>query len=302
MHAVTGVFSYIGSYIARELLARGEAVKTLSRSPDPTHPLSSQVGFGRLHFDETALAEELRGASTLYNTYWIRFPRMGVSWESVVANTRTLLRAARVAGVSRVVHFSVANASSTSPYAYFRAKAAAEREVGASGLSHAIVRPTLVVGRDDVLLNNIAWALRRLPLFLIPGDGRYRVQPIAADDVARLAADLGSTVGDVTVDAAGPDEVSFEELVRAVRAAAGARCRIVGVPATLALVVASAAGRVVGDVIVTRNELHGLMDELLVSREPPAGTTPFHSWVAENGPALGHTFVSERRRNWGQPP
>ena len=302
MHAVTGAFSYTGSYIARELLARGESVKTLSRSPDPEHPLSAEISFGRLHFDETALAEELRGASTLYNTYWIRFPRAGVSWEAVLANTRTLLRAARAAGVSRVVHFSVSNASATSPYAYFRAKAAAEREVRASGLSHAIVRPTLVVGRDDVLLNNIAWAVRRIPLFLVAGDGRYRVQPITAEDVATLAADLGRTDGDVTLDAAGPDAVPFEELVRAVRAAVEARCAIVHAPPPLALLVATAAGRVVGDVVVTRDELHVLMDELLVSRDIPAGTTPFRSWLAGNGHLLGGAFVSDRRRNWRERP
>jgi uncharacterized protein YbjT (DUF2867 family) len=224
MHVVTGAFSYTGSYVAGELLSSGASVKTLSRAPDPAHPLSPKVAFGLLRFDEAALAAELRGVDTLYNTYWVRFEARGVTWESVLANTRVLLRAARTAGVRRVVHFSVSNASEASPYSYSRAKAAAEREVRNSGLSYAVVRPTLIVGRDDVLLNNIAWALRRLPLFLVPGDGRYRVQPIAVEDLARLGVDLGQGGDDVTCDAAGPDAVPFGQSAHGV-ASSTRRCR-----------------------------------------------------------------------------
>jgi nucleoside-diphosphate-sugar epimerase len=298
MHVVTGAFSYTGSYLARELLSRGESVKTLSRVPDPEHPLSSEVAFGRLHFDDAALTEELRGADTLFNTYWVRFEARRVTWDAVLANTRTLLRAARAAGVRRIVHFSVSNASQNSPYSYFCAKAAAEREVRESGLSHAIVRPTLIVGRDDVLLNNIAWALRRLPLFLVPGDGRYRVQPITVEDLARLAVDVGESTNDVTRDAAGANTVQFGELVHAISRAIGARSRILRAPMPLALLAASTAGRILRDVVVTRDELRALMDELLVSGEPPAGATGVYTWLAENGYALGRAFVPEFRRNW----
>jgi uncharacterized protein YbjT (DUF2867 family) len=301
MHVVTGAFSYTGSYVAGELLSSGASVKTLSRAPDPAHPLSPKVAFGLLRFDEAALAAELRGADTLYNTYWVRFEARGVTWESVLANTRVLLRAARTAGVRRVVHFSVSNASEASPYSYFRAKAAAEREVRNSGLSYAVVRPTLIVGRDDVLLNNIAWALRRLPLFLVPGDGRYRVQPIAVEDLARLGVDLGQGGDDVTCDAAGPDAVPFDELVHAIGRAVGARSRVVHAPMPLALLAARTAGRILGDVVVTRDELRALMDNLLASREPPAGATGFYDWLAENGHALGRAFVPEFKRNWNEP-
>jgi uncharacterized protein YbjT (DUF2867 family) len=301
MHVVTGAFSYTGSYVAQELLARGVEVKTLSRSPAPEHPLSPHVAFGRLHFDEAALTEDLRGASTLYITYWMRFAARGVSWETVIANTRMLLSAARAAQVRRVVYFSVSNASEDSPYAYFRAKAAAEQAVRESGLSHAILRPTLIVGRDDVLLNNIAWGLRRLPLFLVPGNGRYRVQPISVEDLATLAADVGRGEVDLTRDAAGPEAVPFGELVRSIATTVGARSRIIGAPVRLSLLVAGGAGRLLGDVVVTREELAALMDELLVSREPPAGTTGFHDWLAANGQMLGRAFVAELKRNWDEP-
>jgi uncharacterized protein YbjT (DUF2867 family) len=301
VNVVTGVFSYTGSYVARELLARGETVKTLSRRPDPAHPLSDRVAFGRLRFDEALLTEELRGATTLYNTYWVRFPRGEVTWDSVLANTRTLLRAARAAGVGRIVHFSVTNAAEESPYSYFRAKARAEREVRDSGLAYAIVRPTLIVAHDDVLLNNIAWALRRLPLFLIPGDGGYRIQPVVATDLARLAVEAAREAGNRTIDAAGPDVLTFEEIVRAIRAVVPARARIAHAPPSVARLAAGAAGRAIGDVLVTHEELGALMEDALVSHEAPLGTTRFADWLAEEGAELGGAFVSERRRNWEEP-
>ena len=300
LSVVTGAFSYTGSHIAARLLADGERVRTLSRRPDPAHPLSARVEPGTLQFaDRDRLRDDLRGATTLYNTYWIRFPRGATTWDDVLDNTRTLLRAAAEAGVRRVVHLSVTGADERSPLPYYRSKALAERAVREAGLpSHAIARPTLVFARGDVLLNNIAWLLRRLPVFVIPGDGGYRVQPVAAEDVAELAIALGRRDDDATVDAAGPDALAFAELVALVRAATGARCRLVHAPPRAALALAGAAGAVRGDTLVTRDELAGAMAELLVSSQPPAGRRRIAHWLAADGPALGRAFVSERDRNW----
>jgi uncharacterized protein YbjT (DUF2867 family) len=204
--------------------------------------------------------------------------------------------------VKHVVHFSVVNAAVDSPFPYFRAKALAEGEVRGSGLAHAIVRPTLIVGRDDVLLNNIAWALRRLPLFVVPGDGTYHVQPIAAPDVARLAVAAGREASGRTIDLAGPEILTFNAIVRAVGAAVGARAAIVHAPTPVARLLAGAAARALGDVVVTREELAALMSDLLVSRGAPAGTTRFADWLAREGGGLGRAFVSERRRNWERSP
>lgn len=299
MNVVTGVFSYTGSFIARRLLESGEAVKTLSRRPDPSHPLASDVAFGALRFDdEAALAEELRGATTLYNTFWIRFPRGDATWASVIANTRVLLRAARRAEVRRLVHVSVSNPSETSPLPYFRHKAIAERLVRDSGLSHAIVRPTLVFGEGDILLNNIAWALRRFPLFVVPTGGGHRVQPVAALDVARIAVEAAGRTDDVALDAAGPDVWTFERLVAEIRQAVGSRTRVIRGPATLSLLLAGAVGRAVGDVMLTRQELRGLRDDLLVSSEAPEGRIRLRDWLGEHGAALGTAYASELERNW----
>ena len=299
VNVVTGVFSYTGGYITRELLARGERVRTLSRRPEPTHPLAAEVTLGTLQFeDESALARDLEGAGTLYNTYWIRFPRGAVTWEDVVGNTRVLLRAARAAGVARVVQFSVANASEASPYGYFRAKAWAERALRESGISYAVIRPTLIFGRGEFLLENIAWALRRFPFFLVPGGEGFCVQPVSATEVARLAVELAGREDDVVADAAGPAAYTLAELVAIVREAIGASTRLVPCPAQLVLAAARLGKWAFGDVLVTREELGALRTNLLTSSGTAVGTARLEDWVAAEADRLGRAFASERRRNW----
>jgi uncharacterized protein YbjT (DUF2867 family) len=296
MDVVTGAYSYTGRWIADRLLAAGRDVLTLSRAPAPP---GSRIRSLPLQFaDEAALTRALDGADTVYNTYWIRFERGSATFARTVENTKVFLRAARVASVRRFVHLSVTNASSGSDLPYFRGKAQLEQDVAASGLSYAIVRPTLVFGPEDILVNNIAWGLRRFPIFLVPGTGEYRVQPVSVADTARIAVDAGEADGDLTIDCAGPETISFLALVRLLAAAIGVSRRLIKVPPAVAL----AAGRVVGwtrrDVLLTRGELSGLQASLLTSSEPPRGTERFSDWVAENADSLGTTYVSELARNF----
>ena len=216
LDVVTGAFSYTGSFIAQRLLDEGVRVRTLTRRVDPASPLHGRVETAALQFaNRPALVESLRGARCLYNTYWVRFERGGTTFDRAVRNSALLFEAAAEAGVERIVHLSVTNPSEDSPLPYFRGKAQVERALAAAGPAYAIVRPTLVFGPRDILVNNIAWILRRFPVFVMPGDGSGRVQPVSAEDVAELA--VTTTAG--TVDAAGPEEYSFEELVRLVGAA-----------------------------------------------------------------------------------
>jgi NADH dehydrogenase len=296
---VTGAYSFTGYYIARRLLETGGAVRTLVRDPTRPDPFGGRVRPYPFSFDDAARLEStLRGATTLYNTYWIRFPRDGVDHAGAVANTRRLFAAAAEAGVERIVHVSVSNADEASPLPYFHWKAVLERELRESGLSHAIVRPTLVFGREDILVNNIAWLLRRLPLFVVPGSGVYRLQPVYVEDVAALCVEAGSRRDDIVLDAAGPETYTFEALVRLLRDAVGSRARLLHAPPGLALALGSTIGRLVRDVLVTREELAGLMENLLVSHGPPTGTTSFGDWVAEHGHELGRRYASELARHW----
>jgi uncharacterized protein YbjT (DUF2867 family) len=297
---VTGAFSFTGRYVAARLLELGREVRTLTRRAQSESPFGNRVRAAPLDFaDPLALAESLRGADTLYNTYWIRFPRAGLTFEGATANTRVLLGAAAAAGVRRVVQLSVTNASAHSSFPYFREKAAVEAAVAESGLSFAIVRPTLLFGVGEVLVNNIAWLLRRLPLFLVPGCGRYLVQPVAAEDVAELCVEAGSSTEESVLEAAGPEVFTFEELVRLVGGVVRGRARIVHGSPRLALALCRGLERLAGDTVLTRDELGSLMASLLVSRSRPVGARRLEEWVTARGDSLGVGFASDRRRPWG---
>jgi len=294
---VTGAFSFTGRHIAEGLLARGRRVRTLTRKPHPSHPLATRVEAAPLCFDDS-LVESLRGADTLYNTYWVRFERGRTTFAGAVENTARLVDAARRAGVRRIVHVSVANPDARSPFPYFRGKAETEQAVRESGLSYAIVRPTLVFGPDDILVNNIAWGLRHVPVFLLAGDARYEVQPVSVRDTAAICIDVGTAQEDFVVDAAGPSRWTFEDFVRLIAAAVGARVWITHAPPEVALVAGRLAGLALRDVILTRDELDALMAGLLVSGEPPRGRDLFDEWISENASRVGRMYTSEVRRNF----
>ncbi len=296
---VTGAFGYTGKYITRRLLAEGRRVRTLTGHPDRPHPFGPAVRAAPFNFDRpAALVASLAGADTLYNTYWVRFRRGSTTFDQAVENTRTLVRAAEQAGVRRIVHISITNPSVASPLPYFRGKALLEEFIAASSLSHAIVRPTVIFGDEDILINNIAWLLRVFPVFVVPGDGRYQLQPVFVDDLARLAVDAGRPGENVVIDAAGPEVFTFEDLARLIGNAIGSPARIMRAPAWVTLSVARAVGCVTGDVVLTREEVDGLMAGLLVSDRSPTGTTRLSDWLNRNADRVGRKYASELTRHY----
>jgi NADH dehydrogenase len=213
--AVTGAFSYSGQYIARRFLESGWDVITLTRDPNRAHPLQGKISAFPLDFtDPQSLAKNLRGADTLVNTYWVRFEYPGSSFAQAVENSGILLRAAEAAGVRRVVHISVSRPELGSDLPYYRGKAAVEELVKQSKLSYSILRPTIIFGKEEVLISNITWLLRHLPAFVIPGDGKYRLQPIYVEDLAELALKAARSTQNEVIDAGGPQVFTYEELVR----------------------------------------------------------------------------------------
>ena len=224
MHVVTGAFGYSGRYIAARLIAAGCQVRTLTNSPNPLHLFGDRIEVHPFHFDRPELLQaSLEGASVLYNTYWVRFNYGSFSYAQAIENSRILFQAARAAGVPRIVHVSITNPSEGSPFEYFRGKAQVERELRESGLSYAILRPALLFGGEGILINNIAWALRHLPVFGVFGSGDYRVQPIHVDDLAELAVTQGRERTTQVIDAIGPETFTYRALVQEIEHAVGVR-------------------------------------------------------------------------------
>jgi NADH dehydrogenase len=298
VHAITGAFGYSGRHLAQVLLERGVRVRTLTGHPDRPDPFGGRVEVRPLPFgDPAALRAELADVRVLYDTYWIRFERGASTFARAVENGRALLRAAAESGVERIVHVSITNPSLDSPLPYFRGKAEVEETLRGLGVSHAILRPAVFFGGRDVLVNNIAWLLRRLPLFgVVPG--AYGLRPIHVDDFARLAASLGEGREDAVVDAVGPETLRYDALVRTVARAVRSRAAIVPVPRALLLLASRIVGRFIGDVPITRDEVSGLTAGLLVTSGPATGSTRFTEWVAEHGEALGREWASEVGRHF----
>ena len=303
LHVVTGAFGYSGKYIATRLLAEDRRVRTLTNSLHRSNPFGEQVEVHPVNFDQPdKLVESLRGATVLYNTYWVRFNYSFFKHESAIQNTLTLFRAAKEAGVERVVHVSITNPSEESPLEYFSGKARLEQALIESGLSYAILRPTVLFGKEDILINNIAWALRHLPFFGVFGDGNYRLQPIYVDDLAALAVEQGKRREKAIIDAIGPETFTYGELARTISEIIGVKRPIIFVPPALGYAVGWVIGKLVGDVLITWPEVKGLMGDLLFTESPPAGTTRLTEWTREHKDILGVRYASElaRRKNRDQ--
>jgi uncharacterized protein YbjT (DUF2867 family) len=297
---VTGAFSYSGSQIAERLLDSGRNVRTLTFHPDRAHRLQARVEALAYRFENpAALARSLEGVSTLYNTFWVRFDRGQTSFANAIESSRMLFFAAKSAGVKRIVHLSITNPSIESALPYFRGKALVEYALAQSGVRYSIVRPTWIFGGErDVLANNIAWILRRMPAFALPGTGTYAVQPVHVDDLARICIDAAGSSEDVVIDAAGPETMRFNDLVALVRKAVNARSPIIPLPPRLMSATARALGLLVRDVVLTPDEISGLMAGLLVSHDPPLGRIAFSQWLDQHKASVGRSYANELDRHF----
>ncbi len=304
IHAVTGAFGYSGQYIAGRLLEEGREVITLTNSRQRANPFKDRIKAYSFNFDHPGrLVQSLKGAEVLYNTYWVRFNYSGrqvkFKHNLAVENTLKLFDAARSAGVRRVVHVSITNPAEDSPLEYFSGKAKLEKALIDSGLSYAILRPAVLFGLEDILINNIAWMLRTFPVFGVFGDGSYRLQPIYVDDLAKLAVTQGQGSENVIIDAVGPETFSYRELVKKIGAIIGKNRPIISIPDFVGYAIGRLIGRFAGDITITEEEIKGLKADLLYTNSPPAGSTKLTDWARQNANTLGIKYASElaRRRD-----
>ncbi|MCL4179491.1 MAG: NAD(P)H-binding protein [Verrucomicrobia bacterium] len=295
--AVTGAFGYSGRYITKRLLEAGHEVITLTNSLHRPNPFGEKVAAFPFHFGEPdKLRDALRGVHALVNTYWVRFDHRLFTHGQAVTNTKILFSAAKEAGVKRIIHVSITNPDSTTDLPYFRGKAELESSLKGSGISFCILRPTVLFGKEDVLINNIAWSLRHLPVVGVFGAGEYRLQPIYVDDLARTAAEKVSQDRDEVLEAIGPETFTYRDLVARVRVAIGVKRPIISVSPGLGYWSCRLVGLFVGDVVITREEIRGLMDGRLYVDAPPLGATKLTEWIDRHRDTLGRQYTSEMAR------
>lgn len=299
LNIVTGATGYTGKYVTRRLLAMGQRVKSLTNHPYRKNPFGDTVPKLPYNFENPeALTESMLGATTLYNTYWVRFSHKEITFDSAVKNTRILIEAAKRAGIKRIVHASIANPDPNSNLPYYRGKGLLEQAIIESGLSYAIIRPTVIFGPEDILINNIAWLLRKFLLFAIVGSGEYKIQPIFIEDMTELMIKAGKQTENIIWDAVGPEIFTFNELVELIRRRIHSRSSIIHISPKIMLPLSRLIGCMVQDVVLTKEEIDGLLANLLVSSQPPTGRTRFTEWLKQNASILGTGYASELRRHY----
>jgi NADH dehydrogenase len=298
LDVVTGAFSYSGKAISNALLNSGRRVRTLTGHPDRATG-DSPVEVRPLDFDDPiGLVKSLEGATTLFNTYWVRFAHDRIDHELAIENSRALFQAAKRAGVERIVHVSITHPSVDSPLPYFRGKALVERALAETGVSYAVLRPAILFGGDGVLLNNIAWLLRRLPVFAVGGRGDYRIRGIHIDDLAQLCLAKSVERFDSITDAVGPERPTFVELVRSIKETVGSHSLIVHLPGSVVPSVSRIVGLALHDVLLTRDEYRAMADGLADTDGPATGSIALSDWLAEHATTLGLTYANELKRHF----
>ena len=302
-HTVTGATGYTGNYITKLLIQQGHDVQSITGHPERHNPFGDQVPLHPFNFDRPdLLAESLAGTDTLFNTYWIRVNYRGRTHENCVEQTKVMFKAAKEAGVRRIVHISITNPDPDSDLPYFRGKGQLEEALrNLEGVSHAILRPTVLYSAQDILLNNIAWTLRKFPIVLLPGRGDYGIQPVYVEDLAQLAVQAADTDDNTELDAVGPESFTYAEMVRLVRDKIGARCWVAPSPKPLTYLAGRVLGHFLHDIVLTKDEIKGLSRGLLVSHstEPAPAPTRLPQWLDENGAYLGNRYANEVARHYG---
>lgn len=296
-HVVTGAFGFSGKYLAQRLLNDRQRVRTLTNAASRENPFNGRVPACPYDFgDRDKLIKALQGASVLYNNYWVRFNHREFSYAQAVDNSLNLFDAAKQAGIRRIVHISITNPSLDSPFEYFRGKAILEKAIIDSGLSYAILRPAVLFGTEDILINNIAWFLRTFPVFGVFGNGKYKLQPIYVDDLAELSVNQGRSSENVVIDAIGPETFTYRDLVSAIGNAIGRKRPVVSVPPLNGYLLGRLVGHFQRDITITCDEIRGLMAGLLCTDSAPAGKTRLTKWVRENAPSVGRRYRNEMKR------
>jgi uncharacterized protein YbjT (DUF2867 family) len=289
---VTGAFGYTGKYIAQQLINNGHKIRTLTNSKRE-NPFGNKIEIHPFNFDDPErLTKSLEGSSVLYNTYWVRFG----PYNRAIKNNLLLFESAKKAGIKRIVHISITNPSKQSNLEYFRGKAFVEEALQESGISYSILRPTVIFGKEGILINNIAWFLRRFPVFGMFGDGSFRIQPIYVDDLAQLAVQQGQSMVNTIIDAIGPQTLTYKKLVEQIAQSIGKHRLIMPLPPKLVYFLGRITGKILGDVLITKEEIEGLMSGLLNVNSPPVGKTKLSEWLKENAATLGRHYFSELSR------
>jgi uncharacterized protein YbjT (DUF2867 family) len=237
---VFGGTGFLGRCIVRHLRLHGFCVRVASRHLNrdgallgPDDP-QLQLLKADVH-DERSVADALVGAYGAVNAVSLYVEHEQETFHSVhVASAQRVAAQARRAGVRRLVHVSGIGADSSSPSLYIRKRGEGELAVREAFADAILIRPAVMFGPDDAFLTRILELLKRLPIYPMFGNGQMKLQPVYVEDVGQAIAKLlhEEQTGSLVFEFGGPRVYSYEDLLRTVANAAGAKCILIPLPFT----------------------------------------------------------------------
>ena len=236
---VTGATGFLGRRVVSELLAHHHQVRCLVHSPGKERFLDQSmvdVHYGNIS-DTDSITQAMFDVQAVVHLVGIIRPRRGATFEGVHRQgTANVLEAAKSGGAREIIYVSALGATPNPTYPYLNSKYEGEVRVAGSGLDYTILRPSVIFGRGDEFLTALAGLVRLGPVVPVIGPGKNRMQPIAVEDTARcIAASVGnSLVKGRVIDLAGPDRLSYNDLLDEVARAMDRRIQRIHIPTAVA--------------------------------------------------------------------
>lgn len=278
--AITGGTGFVGRHVARELVARGHEVVLIARVLDRRDPSIREIPSADFFAADLTSVEELTRAfgacGAVAHCAGINREIGKQTYERVhVEGTRNVMEAARRAGVGKVAQLSFLRARPDCGSGYHESKWAAEEIVRRSGVDYTVLKPGVIYGRGDHMLDHLSHALHTFPVFALVGFEPKRVRPVAVEDVARvLAASLteGRLAGK-TAWVLGPEELTLEEAVRRVGRTVGKQPLYFRAPIAFHRAMAVVLERVMKIPLVSRAQVR-ILSEGIVEAVPECEALP----------------------------
>ena len=212
--AVTGANGFVGKSVRKFLFKNKVNVLGISRKNFVKYPTETKIQSKNLL--EQRLQKKLKNYDALVHLIGIGIESSGSTFEEINVNlTKNTIKLCKKSGIKKIIYISGLGVSKNNTSSYFASKYKAEQEIISSGLDYTIFRASYIIGKTDHLTKSLSKQMKK-GVIIIPGSGRYQLQPIFVEDVAKiiLKSILEKKFSKKILDLVGPRKISFEDFVK----------------------------------------------------------------------------------------
>lgn len=280
--AITGGTGFVGRHLAQSLLADGHTVVLIARGKDQRDPsVNSEPGVTVVYCDvseQSSLATALQGCDAVAHCAGINRELGEQTFQKVhVEGTRVVVEAAKAAAVNKILLISFLRARENGPSKYHRSKAAAEEVVRNSGINYTILKPGVIYGKGDHMLDHLSHAFYSVPIFGLVGLKEKQVAPLAVQDliVVMKEALVNGGMPNETLYLIGPQHMTLSTAVKTVAKVVGREPVYFRMPIFCHLVMAWMLEHIMTIPLVSIAQIF-ILSEGVTEPAPPCSTVPAH--------------------------